>query len=147
MRFLLFLLLLCLPLAAHAQKLQPSTGIMLTAPTDGAGNPCTAASPCSNTGLPQTTTAVVAGTTTITTGGTSQTVFAAGTLIRGGYITNPSTATENLYVDPTGAAATTTEAGSSFALLAGQTFLLGPTANAVTVNAATTGHAFSAVRY
>ena len=86
MRALAILLLFLISGPVHAQKLQPTTGVMLTAPTDGAGNPCTAAAPCSNTGLPQTTTAVVAATTTITTGGSSQTAFSAGTLVRGGYI-------------------------------------------------------------
>lgn len=95
-----------------------------------------------------TKTGVVATTTTITLGGTSQTLFAAGTILNGAFLTNPATATEVLCIDPTGAAATTTAAGSTFCLGFGQSFTIpvGWT-NAVTVNAATTSHAFSAVRY
>lgn len=95
-----------------------------------------------------TKTAIAAGTTTITLGGTSQTLFSAAAIVAGAFVTNPSTATEVLCIDPTGAAATTTPAGSTFCLAAGQTFTVpAGLTNAVTVNAATTAHAFSAVRY
>ncbi len=90
---------------------------------------------------------VVAGTTTITTGGTSQTLFAAGTIANGAWITNPVGAVESLFVCPTGAAAGVVASGATFELVAGQTMTLGAASNAITVNAATTGHAFSAVRF
>lgn len=82
--------------------------------------------------------------TTIAAGGTAQTLFAAGEVKTEGIITNPANATESLFVDPV-AAATTTPAGTTFELQPGQSFTVGPAAGAVTVNAVTTGHAFSAV--
>jgi hypothetical protein len=88
-----------------------------------------------------------AASTTIATGGTSQTVFTAGTLTNGGWITNPASAAESLYFDPTGAACLTTPSGTTFELKAGQTATLGAALNAVTVNAVTLGHVFSAVRF
>ena len=50
---------------AAAQKLQPSTGIMLTAPTDGAGAVCTVGSPCATF-----TTSISGGTVAATQSGT-----------------------------------------------------------------------------
>lgn len=117
---------------------------------DGSGNVISATSNALDVNVKTvaTKTGVVAGTTTITTGGTSQTLFTAATIVSGAFVTNPSTATEALCVDPTGAAATTTEAGSTFCLQKGQTFTVpAGWATAVTVNAVTTSHAFSAVRY
>lgn len=85
---------------------------------------------------------------TITAGGTSQVVFAAASVITGAIITNPNNATENLYVDPVKAAVTTTGGiDTSFELLPGQSFTFGPAAGAININAATTGHAFVAVKY
>lgn len=51
--FILALVAIILGLSAPAgaQKLQPTTGIMLTAPTDGAGNACTNGAPCANFSL------------------------------------------------------------------------------------------------
>jgi hypothetical protein len=133
---------------AWSQKLQPSTGIMMVVPTDGIGNACTLGTPCSTTTRAPQTTYFVASTTTISIGTLSQTVFSAGTIINGAWITNPTTATEPLYVNMTGGTATVSEGGSIFAIVPGQTLLIagGPT-NAITITATTTSHAFSAVRF
>jgi hypothetical protein len=88
-----------------------------------------------------------AGNTTITLGGTSQTLFAAGSIATGAWITNPSTATESLCVNVAGGAATTTASGAIFCLIAGQTLTLPKVVNAITVTAVTTSHVFSAVSY
>jgi hypothetical protein len=84
---------------------------------------------------------------TITTGGVSQILFAANSINTGAWITNPTTAGENLYVCPAGGTCTTTEGGGVYALTAGQSFYLPHAANAITVTAATTGHIFSASRF
>lgn len=96
---------------------------------------------------PAPITYVAAGTTTITAGGSSQTVFAAGTIVTGAWITNPSVATENLFVNVAGGTASTTEGGANFVLFPGQTLAVGPATNAITITGATTGHAFSAARF
>lgn len=79
----------------------------------------------------------------VTTGGTP--VQAAPGAVNGGYITNPATATEFLFVNPVGAAALT-EGGTTFALQAGQTWTMirGQT-TPTSVNAASDGHIFSVV--
>jgi hypothetical protein len=103
--------------------------------------------------LPRTPAA--AGNTTVTAGGTA--VIAVSGPIGGGYITNGATlaaqgniaAAENLYVDPVGAPGSTDllANGTTTALQPGQTYqlpALAPGVN-VKVNAATSGHKFSAV--
>jgi hypothetical protein len=95
--------------------------------------------------LPVTYTA--AADTTITVGGTQETLFAAGSITTGAIVTNPFAATEQMFINPTGGTCGTTEGGGVFALQAGQSFLIGPSVNAVTWNAATAGHVCSAVRY
>jgi len=83
-------------------------------------------------------------TTSIATGGTSQTLFAAGSLAIMGIVQNPFSATESLFLSAVGAATTSPNAGT-FELKAGQSFVCYPSTLAWTVNAATTGHTFSAV--
>jgi hypothetical protein len=87
-------------------------------------------------------TVVNAQATTIATGGVSQACFLAGGQ-QNGVITNPASATESLFV-AVGTAATTTAAGRTFELQPGQSFSFGAVNAAVNVNAATTGHVFSA---
>lgn len=95
-------------------------------------------------------------TVQIAVGGTA--VIVAGPNPNGGYITNPisavdqglpaSSAPEPLFIDPTGKPATTQGNGTTFRLEPGQTFELIPGQTTTTsVNAATTGHKFSAVVY
>jgi hypothetical protein len=134
-----------------AQQTKNSPGVVLMCWTSAQLYlPCGPATPLSVTGSTSAAvgTMVAATTTAITTGGTSQTLFTAGTVSNGGFVTNPTTATEVLCVNPVGTAATVTASGATFCLAAGQTFTLpSGITNAVTVNAATTAHAFSAVRY
>ena len=84
---------------------------------------------------------------TIAIGGVSQILFSANSINTGAWITNPTTASENLYVCPAGGSCSTTEGGGVYALTAGQSFYLPHVANAVTVAASTTGHVFSASRF
>lgn len=89
---------------------------------------------------------------TITTGGTAVTVLNGPA--NGCYITNPLTAidqgispAEALYIDPT-TTATTTGNGTTVSLVPGQTWFCPPYSSvAVSVNAATTAHAFVVVRW
>jgi hypothetical protein len=88
----------------------------------------------------------------IVTGGTA--LVAVTGPVRGCYITNPTSLTdqgiagaENLYVNPV-ATATTTGNGTTLTLVPGQSFFCipGQTTN-VSVVAATTGHAFTVVKW
>jgi hypothetical protein len=79
----------------------------------------------------------------ITTGGTAVTVLPAD--INGGIITNPSTATEFLFVNAV-TNASTTASGTTFGLAPGQSWNAIPGQTTVTTaNAATDGHSFSAL--
>jgi hypothetical protein len=87
---------------------------------------------------------------TVTTGGTAVTVFGAGTITNGAVITNPTTATESLYIDPVNSptAAAPGANGTTFELAPGQSYSFpNGVTGAVRANAATNGHVFSAVRY
>ena len=91
-------------------------------------------------------TPVVGDATSIVTGGVAVTVFATGSIVNAADIENPPTASEPLYID----IVTTASAGSatSFALSPGAAYRIsGPITTAVTAVAATSGHAFVAVRY
>lgn len=77
---------------------------------------------------------------TVATGGTSQTAVPANKGIKAWWIQNPSTATDSIFLDFTGAAVST--AGTSVELEPGQMLSFGGPViwnNGVTVNAATTG--------
>jgi hypothetical protein len=81
---------------------------------------------------------------TVPTGGTA--VVAIGANPNGGFITNPASATETLFVDPTGNAATLTAGGTCFGLAPGQTWSVIPgQTTSTSVNAASNGHTFSSV--
>ena len=80
---------------------------------------------------------------TVPTGGTAVPVFP--TAINGGVIVNPYSASEVLYVDAVNAA-TLVGTATTFALQPGQSWAGIPGQTTVTtVNAATNGHAFSAI--
>jgi hypothetical protein len=81
---------------------------------------------------------------TIAAGGTAQTLSLGSGPLRGFFLQNPSTASESLFFDPSGAASTT--AGVSGELIAGNTMSTGPGTiffGSMSVNAATTGHAYT----
>lgn len=88
----------------------------------------------------------------VTVGGTA--AFAAGPNPNGGFITNPASAAdqglavaETLYIDPVGAAGVEAN-GTTFALAPGQTWsLVAGQTTKTSVNAASSGHKFSAVVY
>lgn len=90
--------------------------------------------------------------TTVATGGTA--VVAISGQVGGYYIANPATAadqglgsTEQLYVDPT-KTATLSGNGTNAPLVAGQPFYgVGGTNVSVSVNAASSGHTFTCVRW
>lgn len=80
----------------------------------------------------------------VTTGGVPVVAFATATA--NAYITNPNTATESLWVDPVNAAGLVSPGvnGTTTELVAGQSYAP-PTGARISVNAATSGHAFVAV--
>lgn len=86
--------------------------------------------------------------------GTNSVVAAGGTAVQaapanvnGGFITNPASATETLFVDPVGAAGLAAS-GTTFGLAPGQSWSLIPgQTTPTTVNAASDGHEFSVVVY
>jgi len=84
----------------------------------------------------------------VTTGGTAVTVFNASELNVGGIVTNPTGATESLFIDIVNTPGTLAPGtnGTTFELVPGQTFLVPPNiSTAVEVNAVTNGHSFTAV--
>ena len=89
------------------------------------------------------------GSGAITTGSTSQTLFAANATRKGFRLQNLST-TSSLFFNDTGSAAVTTSAGASYTLLPGA-YYESPTAGvssaAITVNGPTTGQRFAAAQY
>ena len=79
----------------------------------------------------------------IATGGTSVQVVPANP--NGGFITNPASATETLFVNPIGAAALAAS-NTTFGLNPGQTWNIIPGQTSITwCNAASDGHVFSVV--
>lgn len=108
--------------------------------------PSLAGTPISSTaGMPVqgvTVTLVPLDVSTVTTGGTAVTALSAGHRTKGGWIQNPSTATQLLCLSETGTAATT-QGGSTTCLPAGITYQLVPSGGAVSVNAPDGGHPFS----
>ena len=99
------------------------------------------------TAVPGTFTYAAPASSAITTGGTAQNAATAGSITHGCDLQNPTAATEPLYYNLAGAA-TTAAAGTTFALTPGQPYHCPfPTTQALSVNAATTGHAFSLVVY
>lgn len=81
---------------------------------------------------------------TITTGGTAQQLAAFNSSRRYLRVTNPSTATESLFVNDKGGSASLSD-GKSFELQAGQIWEPNPPSiQAVSIIAASTGHAFEA---
>ena len=86
----------------------------------------------------------------IVTGGTAQTAFAANAIVTQGLIVNPKNATESLFIDLVNPAQNVQGGGTngtSIELSPGQSFSCPPSTIAVSVNAATTGHTFIAVRF
>lgn len=105
---------------------------------------------------PKITTQVVSTTSTstptgpihsiITTGNVAVVVFGANTITSEAYIQNPPDATEPLYVDMVNTA--TIGSSTSSPIYPGGTFHISrPITTQVTAVAATSGHAFSAVKY
>lgn len=154
---LLALMFLLLPCAAMAQgRFENGTGNQYVVPVGPNGS---AAVPVTTSGTTTVagavTTKFAAGTPvaglvhSIVTGLTAVTVFTANTIVNQAYITNPPSATEPLFVDPVTTAvvsAAGTSNGTSTELAPGQTYATGPLTTAVTVNATTAAHGFTAVR-
>jgi len=83
---------------------------------------------------------------TVTTGGTAVNAFAAGHVVKGGLLTNPSGASQPLCVRLTGAAGTATSAGT-ICVAAGASYTIPPMSGAVSVNATDSSHVFGGVGY
>jgi hypothetical protein len=80
----------------------------------------------------------------VTTGGTAVTAVAHYNRLKGGWLQNPSTATTNLCINEMDAAAATTTPGGNVVCIApGQTYLLAPSGNSVSVVSSDSAHAFS----
>lgn len=141
MRRILALALLGVPLAAgaaHAQTNEPATGrqyVVPVAPGGGTSNPTTQTIPSSITQVPLDASSIV-------TGGTAVTALTAGHAVHGGWIYNPESATEKLCISQSGTAGSSS-GGNTACILPGGMFQLVPSAAAVSVNAATTGHSFA----
>lgn len=86
----------------------------------------------------------------VAVGGTAVAAFAAGTIAHGAYVTNPPDATEDLFLDMVNSPllASPGASGTTTRLAPGQSWTApGPLTTAVMVNAATSGHAFTAVKW
>lgn len=84
---------------------------------------------------------------TIVTGGASQTVITQNTIVHGALINNPSTATEPLFINPI-TSATTTASGSNLSIAPGVTFFVpGPTSLTVSGTSTTSTHPFTCFRW
>lgn len=79
----------------------------------------------------------------VTTGGTAVAALNAGQRTAGGWIQNPVTASVNLGINEIGTAAGITSSGSTTFITPGQTYLLAPSNNAVSVISSDSAHAFS----
>jgi hypothetical protein len=79
---------------------------------------------------------------TVTTGGTAVTALLVGHRTSGGWLMNPSTATAALCINERGTA-TTTAGGDVTCIAPGQTYLLAPTREAVSVVSSDGPHPFS----
>lgn len=97
---------------------------------------------------PAASSAAAADSSSVSNGGQPVVVFDAETIGAGGaFIVNPISATEDLFVDPV-APPGLVEGGSTSRLLPGQSYTLPPLlSGAVYANAASSGHAFTAVRF
>lgn len=80
---------------------------------------------------------------TVTTGGTAVTALLAGHRNAGGWLSNPNAATVNLCINEIGAASGTTSAGNTTCIVPGQTYMLTPSTNAVSVISSDSAHPFS----
>jgi len=79
----------------------------------------------------------------VTTAGTAVVALAAAHRNKGGWLFNPTTATVALCINEIATAAGTTSAGSLTCIAPGQTYLLSPSPNAVSVVTSDSAHAFS----
>lgn len=104
---------------------------------DTKGNACSNTATVSSAAVPSTN-----ASTTVTAGGTYQTVFASSTTRKGCAIQNPTTATENLSVRIGGAAVFTLGVGTPFNCASPGGLVI---SDLIEVTATTTGHAFTAV--
>lgn len=80
---------------------------------------------------------------TVTTGGTAVTALSAGQRTAGGWIQNPVGAPGPLGINEIGTAAGTTSSGNTTFIGVGTTYVLAPSANAVSVISASSAHVFS----
>lgn len=93
--------------------------------------------------VPGPVTLVALAISVVTSAGVAVQALAAGQKTRGGWIKNPVTATVDLGINEIGTASGTTSAGSTTFISPGETYVLAPSAGAVSVIAADAAHAFS----
>lgn len=129
---------------------QPNAIIVPSDPGDSGGAGCTVgatgcALPITGTVTPGSPAAVPStnASGTVTSGGTYQTVFTSSTSRKGCSVFNPLTATESLSVRVGGAAVYGLSPGAAFGCGASGGTII---SDLIEVTAATTGHAFTAIR-
>lgn len=105
--------------------------------------PWSASNPCQVTVSPGNVTLVPLDVSTVTTGGTAVTALSAGHRSAGGWLQNPPSATVNLCINEIGTASGTTSAGNTTCIVPGQTYVLAPSGNGVSVISSDNSHAFA----
>lgn len=83
----------------------------------------------------------------VTTGGTAVVALSAGHRTAGGWIQNPIGATQNLGINEIGTASGTTSAGNTTFISPGQSYVLVPSPNAVSVISSDSSHSFSGMGF
>lgn len=83
----------------------------------------------------------------VTTGGTAVTALNAGHRIAGGWLLNPSGATQPLCINEQGTASGTVSAGSVICIAPGASFNLAPSPMSVSVVTSDSAHAFAGEGY
>lgn len=145
--FLIFGLLLAVPIQGHAQGTPPG---LATAPGYWSYSGCQSGiSPCwfsygaAVPVAPGSVTIVPLDASTVVTGGTAVTALAAGNAAKGGFLQNPIGAAQALCINQVGTASGTTSAGDTTCIQPGQSYNLIPSPNAVSVISSDSSHAFS----
>jgi hypothetical protein len=82
-------------------------------------------------------------TSLVAVGGSAVTALAAGHRSQGGWLQNPVGATVNLCINEIATASGTTSAGNLTCIVPGQTYVLAPSSNAVSVVSSDSPHPFS----
>lgn len=113
---------------------------------DKKGNLCVG-STVGSTVAPSPTTIVTLDVKTVTTGGSAVAALAAGNRTAGGWLQNPSTATQPLCINEIGTASGTSSNGDTYCITPGNTTVLTGSANGVSVVSSDNNHPFAGYGY